>query len=106
VEGDLVGDAGPVRVGWRASSLFRQFLNLQARAVDQQYADVQASQEVNVGENVYEVVVGDDGPVQGDHKVRVPKPRYIPQDLAQVGQLVHFIRYPESVVCRVECNIH
>ena len=59
-------------------------------AVDQRDADAQAAQQGDVEQQVGEVVVLDDGAVDGDDEHAVAEPRDVPQDFAEVGQpLVH-----------------
>src|SRR5207245_4508462 len=67
VEGDRVGNSGAVAVGWRLPGGGRELPDLLAGPVDQYHADAQAAEEVDVQEQIGEVVVGDDGAVQGDH---------------------------------------
>ena len=84
-----VGDAGAVEVGGRLSGLFGQAADLVAGAVDQGDADAQAAQQGDVEQQIAEVLVLDDGAVQGDDEDLIAEARHIAQDLAQIGQTQH-----------------
>ena len=89
-----VGDAGAVEVGRRLAGLLGQAADLMAGAVDQRDADAQAAQQGDVEQQIAEVLVLDDGAVQGDDEHPVAELRHVTQDLAQVGQSQHVHHSP------------
>src|SRR5207302_1340495 len=61
-----VGDAGAVEVGRGLAHLLGQAAELVAGPVNQGHLDAQAAQQGDVEQDVPQVVVGDDGAVEGD----------------------------------------
>src|SRR5205814_6983518 len=88
-QGRGVGDAGAVRVGGRLPGGLGELADLPAGPVDEDDADAQAAEDGDVAQQVAEVVVGDDGPVERDHEHLVAEVRHVVQDFAQVGQTKH-----------------
>ena len=71
------------------SGLVGQAADLVAGPVDQGDADAQAAQQGDVEQQIAEVVVLDDGAVEGDDEDAVAEARHVAEDFAQVGQTQH-----------------
>src|SRR5262249_49626048 len=77
LERRAVGHSGAVDVGRRLPGLLGEATNLMAGAVDQGDFNAQAAQQENIEQQVAEVVVLDNGAVQGDYEDLVPVLRHI-----------------------------
>ena len=62
----------------------RQLLDLLADAVDEHELDAEAAQDRDVDEQVAEILVGDDGAVEGDDKDLPLEPRHVFEDAAEI----------------------
>ena len=100
VERGRVGDAGPVDVRRREPGGRGEPLDLQACPVDQHHADPQAAQDADVEQQVGEILVGNDCPVESDHEHFVAKRRDVAQDFPQIGEPLHSKR-PVTLGARV-----
>ena len=69
--------------------------------MDEDDADAQAAQQGDVHEQVAEVIVLDDGPVEGDDEDAVAEPGDVAEDLTQAGPAGWFVahRHDVSVAC-------
>jgi len=55
--------------------------------VNEDRADVQRAQDRDIQQQVWEVVIGDDGAIDGDDECLFPKPGDVAEDAPQVGRL-------------------
>ncbi len=93
IQGELkcrrVGDAGAVEIGRRQSTLLGKAADLVTGPVDQRHADAQTTQEGHIGQQVAEVLVLYDSPVNGDDESTIAELRHIAEDFAEVGEVFH-----------------
>ncbi len=75
----------PFEVGGLGIGLLRERLNLGGRPVDQNDAHVQGPEDGHVHQEVGEVLVLDDRPVDGDDEDLLPELGDVPEDAAEVG---------------------
>ena len=101
VQGELqrggIGDAGAVDVGRRQPGLLRQPANLRPAPCTSTTPMRRLRKQRDVEEDVAEVVVLDDGPVQGDDEDLVPEARDVAEDFAEVGEAQHGVSIARSM---------
>ncbi len=62
-----------VGIAQRNARFLRQFPQLVRRAVDQDEPDAQRAQDSEIGEDVGEIIVGDDRAIERDHERLFPE---------------------------------
>ena len=85
VKGGGVGHAGAVGVGDRDVAELGELLDLLADAVDHHDLDAERAQDGDVGDQVGEVVVGDDAAIERDDEDLALETRDVLEDAPQVG---------------------
>ena len=77
-----IGDTGAIGIGNGFAELFGQLFNLLTGAMNDDNLNAQTSQHGDIQQQVVEVIVGDDGAVDGDDKDFVAKLRNVMEDSA------------------------
>ena len=110
LQGLRIGDAGAIEIGGLDPALHGQRRDLLGSTVHKQDSDVQRAEDRDVEQEVREVVVGDDGSIDGQDEDLFPEAWNVAENSPQVGGF-HVVlsnrpvgRYPKNNQEHRRCN--